>query len=144
MALTARLQFGDNSTKTYPKEFLVENCRCHFSRHCDLAYPDTDARCERVELTVVAPGKDDLTLYDWYINGEPMNGRVIFDLTPSVKAIHQPAIGELSFESAYCFSIAEDYKLGSRTRRLIRLSFVADTISIDNVEFHNPYNQQNQ
>ena len=72
MALTARLQFGDNSTKTYPKEFLVENCRCHFSRHYDLAYPDTDARCERVELTVVAPGKDDLTLYDWYINGEPM------------------------------------------------------------------------
>ena len=41
MALTARLQFGDNSTKTYPKEFLVENCRCHFSRHYDLAYPDT-------------------------------------------------------------------------------------------------------
>ena len=141
MALTARLQFGDNSTKTYPKEFLVENCHCHFSRHYNLAYPDADARCERVELTVIAPGRNDLSLYDWYINGDPMNGRVIFDLTPSVKATTQPAIGQLFFESAYCFSIAEDYKLGSRMRRLIKLSFVADTIMIDHVDFHNPYQQ---
>ena len=71
MALTARLQFGDNDAKVYPEQYLVEDCHCHFTRQYNHFHPETDPRCERVELTVVAPGRENLSLYEWYISGEP-------------------------------------------------------------------------
>ena len=77
MALIARLQFGNNDSKVYSSEYLVADCHCHFSRHHNQFRPDADARCERVEIVVVAPGKENLNLYDWYISGDPISGRVL-------------------------------------------------------------------
>ena len=136
MALTARLQFGDNEVKAYTTEYLVADCHCHFTRHHNQFHPDTAARCEKVEVIVVAPGKDNLNLYDWYISGDPLSGRLVFDLS-SIYDNDLSNSKELLFEDAYCFSLAEEYNIDSSNRRQLRLSFVAEDIIIDNVSFKN-------
>ena len=57
MALTAVLEFGDNSIKRYSKQYLVSDCRFLFQRPNNGFSPEGAARCERVEVTVVAPGR---------------------------------------------------------------------------------------
>ena len=52
MALTAKLQLGDNAKQQYPQEYMVADCRCHFSRGYNHAQPHSDARCDQVDLTV--------------------------------------------------------------------------------------------
>ena len=136
MALTARLQFGDNDAKVYPTESLVADCHCHFVRQHNQFHPDTDARCERVEVVVVAPGKENLNLYDWYISQSPLTGRLLFDLS-AMQGGDFTTSKELLFEDAYCFSLAEDYHIDTSTRRCLKLSFVAGTINVDDVEYKN-------
>ena len=80
MALTARLQFGDNVAGLYSREYLIADCHLHFNRHHNHFKPDTDARCETMELVVVAPGREDLNLYEWYINNDTLSGRVVIVL----------------------------------------------------------------
>lgn len=137
MALTARLQFGDNESKVYPAEYLVADCHCHFVRHHNQFHPDADARCERVEVIVVAPGKENLNLFDWYISGNPLSGRLLFDLS-SMHGGDFTASKELLFEDAYCFSLAEDYHVDSSNRRYLKLSFMAEKIIVNDVEYNSP------
>lgn len=138
MALNARLQFGDNESQRYTKEYLVTDLHCHFTRHHNQFIPDTDARCERVVITVVAPGKQDLTLFDWYISQSAMTGRVIVDLiNPGSGDSITPKV--LTFEDAYCFSLTENYCIGTNARRSLRLSFVADKIEVSSIQFKNLY-----
>ena len=86
MALTAVLEFGDNSIKRYSKQYLVSDCRLLFARPFNGFSPEGAARCERVEVTVVAPGKDDLGLVEWFSTQGVQNGRIIISLTNEVKA----------------------------------------------------------
>ncbi len=136
MALTARLQFGDNEAKNYSAEYFVADCHCHFTRHHNHFHPDADAQCERVELIVVAPGKDNLNLYDWYISGTPLSGRLLFDMTILNSGI--PEFSEaMYFEDAYCFSMAEEYHIDASCRRCLKLSFVAESVEVNGVLFKN-------
>ena len=137
MALTARLQFGDNESKAYPKEYLVADCHCHFVRHHNQFHPDADARCERVEVIVVAPGKENLNLFDWYISGNPLSGRLLFDLS-SMHGGEFTSAKELLFEDAYCFSLAEDYHVDTSNRRCLKLSFMAEKMIVNDVEYNSP------
>ena len=138
MALTARLQFGDNESRMYPEssEYLVADCHCHFVRHHNQFHPDTDARCERVEMIVVAPGKENLNLHDWYISGNPLSGRLLFDLS-DLRGSEHITSKELLFEDAYCFSLAEEYHIDTTNRRYLKLSFVAEKIIVNDVEYRN-------
>lgn len=136
MALIARLQFGNNDTKVYSSEYLVADCHCHFSRHHNQFQPDADPRCERVEIVVVAPGKENLNLYEWYISGDPISGRVLFDLMLA-NGGDLTASSELLFEDAYCFSLAEDYHIDSSNRRYLKLSLMAERIIVDGVVYKN-------
>lgn len=134
MSLSAHLQFGDNQIGIYTHDYLVVDCRFHFTRHHNYYLPDSDARCNKVEVTVVAPGKEDLNLYEWYIDQTTLCGRILFDLS------NQSADGfetykELSFEDALCFSLSEDYHIDKDRRRLLRLEFMADRMVIDNILF---------
>lgn len=137
MALTARLQFGDNVAGLYSREYLVADCHCHFVRHHNQFHPDADARCERVEVIVVAPGKENLNLFDWYISGNPISGRLLFDLS-SMHGGEFTTSKELLFEDAYCFSLAEDYHVDSSNRRYLKLSFMAEKIIVNDVEYNSP------
>ena len=137
MALMARLQFGDNMAGLYAKEFLVRDCHLHFTRHHKHFQPDTDARCETVEVVVVAPGREDLTLYEWYTEKGTQSGRLVFDLQSIAGGDSE--IKFLEFEDAYCYSLAEEYHIDAQKRRCIRLSFVAESLTINETEFRNLY-----
>lgn len=135
MALSASLHFGNNQIGLYSKTYAVVDCRYHFNRHHNFYHPDTDARCDKVTLTVVAPGRDDLNLYEWYIDQSSQSGKITFDLS-SILDNRGFATKELLFEDAECFSIAETYDIGTQRRRLLTLEIVADHIKVENVEFH--------
>lgn len=133
MALIASLQLGDNDNKLYPKEYLVNQVKCHVVRPHNLFYADSKPRCERLELTVIAPGKEDLTLVEWYISQEPLSGRVVVSLSNEAKL----GIGdskEIYFEDGVCFQLAENYDIDAG-RRTMTLSIATETLTIDHVTF---------
>ena len=135
MALTAVLEFGDNSIKRYSKQYLVSDCRLLFARPFNGFSPEGAARCERVEVTVVAPGKDDLGLVEWFSTQGVQNGRIIISLTNEVKADDADA-QILYFEDANCFCLSEFYDISTSRRRLMKLAISAETFEIDGVTLH--------
>ena len=62
MNIIAHLQFGDNVSGLYSKEYLVVGCRTHVGRSHNSYHPDSSPQREVVEVTVVAPTKADLYL----------------------------------------------------------------------------------
>lgn len=135
MALLTVLQFGDNTIGRYSKEYLVVRCRSSFSRSYNYQRPEGKPRLERVELTIVAPGKEDLSLYDWYINQGSQDGRIVFNLSPTT-AQDVGLQKVLLFENAQCFSFSEDYEIDTQYRRMLTLAFEAEKITVDDVEFN--------
>ena len=109
-------------------------CKCHFNRHHNFNLPDANAICDKIELTVVAPGKEDLNLYEWYIDQTSQSGKITFDLTTTSKNSSQ-ATKEIYFEDALCFSIAENYDIGKQRRRYLTLEIIASKITAENVDF---------
>ena len=134
MSLSARLHFGNNQIGLYSKTYAVVECKCHFNRHHNFYHPDTNAKCDKVELTVVAPGKEDLNLYEWYIDQSSQSGKITFNLS-TVSDNNAHPTKELLFEDAVCFSIAESYDIGKQRRRLLKLEIIADQIMVENVQF---------
>ena len=134
MALSANLKFGNNQIGLYSRTYDVVECKCHFNRHHNFNLPDANAVCDKMELTVVAPGKEDLNLYEWYIDGTKQSGILTFDLTSTSKNGSQ-ATKVIWFEDATCFSIAENYDIGKQHRRQLTLEIVAAKITVENVDF---------
>ena len=134
MALSATLQFGDNDAGLYTKSYLVVDCHCTFRRpHNDLR-PDGEACCDKVEVSVVAPGREDLTLNNWVIDEDGLSGRIVFDLSSIASGSANPT-KTLFFEDARCFVLEECYDKDTRFRRLLKLTFEADSITMDDVDF---------
>ena len=132
MALTAVLEFGDNNIKRYSKQYLVSDCRLLFARPFNGFSPEGAARCERVEVTVVAPGKDDLGLIEWFSTQGVQNGRLVISLTNELKD-NESDSQILYFEEAKCFSLSEYYDINVSRRRLLKLAIGAETLEIDGV-----------
>lgn len=132
MALTAVLEFGDNSIKRYSKQYLVSDCRLVFARSYTGFSPKGAARCERVEVTVVAPGKDDLGLIEWFSTQGVQSGRIVISLTNEIKDNDSDS-QILYFEEAKCFSFSEYYDINVSRRRLLKLAISAEMLEIDGV-----------
>lgn len=134
MALLAHLQFGDNHVERYNADYLLVDCRCSFRRsHNDLR-PDGSAQCDSIEIEVVDPGKEDMTLHDWFMNGDEMSGRIVFDLSSTMLSDGNPT-KILYFEDARPFVLEEVYYKDTRFRRLIRLTFEAESVTMKDVDF---------
>ena len=133
MALTAVLEFGDNNIRRYSKQFMVADCRFVFDRSYNDFCPEGDTRCDRMELFVVAPGKEDLTLFEWFADQSVLDGRI----TISLGATNDNSLDsqEIVFEEAVCFALCEMYDIDSSMRRLLKLSILASKICIDDVCF---------
>ena len=121
MALIAHIQFGSNITKRYFKEYLVCDCNIIHRRPYNKFCPEGCASCERLEVSVISPGRDDLDLYEWYSaqNSQASDGEsehVIF------------------FEDARCFSLTETYDAGTSRRRILKLAIEAEHIIVDDVK----------
>lgn len=137
MALDAKLQFGDNSKKSYtPADtYPIIDFRLHFSRHHDLSYPDENARCQCVEVTMYAPDKTKISLYDWYINGTAQTGRISFQLPADKDEDIANTTDYLYFTSAYCYAISQTFEEGLTSSRLLKLMFAAEKIQVNDVDF---------
>lgn len=133
MALTAVLEFGDNSIKRYSKQYLVADCQLVFNRPRNAFSPGGAARCERVDLEVIAPGKDDLGLFEWYSTQSVQNGRLVISFIGN--GLNDADSQILYFEEAKCFSLSEDYDINSSRRRTLKLSICAEEINIEDVRF---------
>ena len=138
MEVQAKLQIGDNNSQIYSKQYNVVNLTCHYARLTSSSRPNTDARCEHIAMTLVAPDMEDLSLYDWYISGEPLNGRVVLDLSDGQASADGNGVN-LEFEEAYCYAIEEEYQIDDMMRRTVKLSIVANEVTFENATFKNPY-----
>ncbi|MCR5456389.1 MAG: hypothetical protein K6F33_15540 [Bacteroidales bacterium] len=141
MALTAKLQFGDNGSKIFPtnQTYMVVDCRCHFTRSYNQFHPESDARCERLELTVDPKDASNHTFHEWYITQSAQSGSIVFDITNTSAGGSTTSQMTVLFEDAYCFSIAEEYNIDNSSNKCMRLSIVAEKIKVCEVEFTNLY-----
>lgn len=140
MAISSLLQFGEKNAEDkwqISKQYNVADCHLHFMRHYNHFRPDTDARCEKVEVVVEAPGKDDLTLVGWYVNNEVYDGRILFDLPSKTSESSMQKL--VVFMGARCFSLEEEYHINTRRRRYYRLLIVAENITVNDTSFKNLY-----
>ena len=132
MAFAAFLEFGDNTIKRYSKQYLVSDSRLLFVRSFNSFSPEEAARCERVEVTVIAPGKDDLGLMEWFSTQSVQSGRIVFCLTNEA-TINDDDAQIIYFEDAKCFSLSEFYDINVSRRRLLKLALSAESLEIDGV-----------
>ena len=132
MALTAVLEFGDNSIRRYTKQYLLSDCRFVFDRPYNAFSPERPAHCERMEGVVIATGKSDLGLFQWFSNQESREGRIAISLIGDAKQNEaEPQV--IYFEDAKCLSLSEMYDIDSSSRRLIKLAIISDKIEIEDV-----------
>ena len=134
MSLLAKLQIGENSTGLYNDEYLVAGCSYRFSRTHNGRRPDSDARCGVIEVTVIVPGKENLKMYEWYIQRISLSGRIVFDMSSQATNEFNPQ-KFLYFEEASCFAISEAYHINGARRRMLKLELVAERLNIDSVPF---------
>ena len=132
MSLSAILKLGDNTTKQYDKTYNVVSCQYKCSCGYNYRLPDTDVKNNSIEITLVSPGKEDLSLYDWYIKRMLLSGCLEF-----VFPAHREVIKTVTFENASCFSISESYDINGKSLRLIKLEIVTEKTIKDGVEFQN-------
>jgi len=134
MALTATLKFGDNEKGNYDSTYNVVDCSYQFSRPYNEFHPKGEARCNQVELTVVAPGKNDLKLIEWFAKEELKSGCLTIEL-PIYGNASSSDKHILKFENAKCFRLIEEYDIDAPRCRLLRLSMIAEQMNIDDVIF---------
>jgi hypothetical protein len=134
MALLAKLQFGDNASRRYSREYLVTDFKCRVARSHNQARPDGSPHCERLEVTLVVPGKEDLNLYEWYSDRSAQSGRVLIELSTPAQNLDSEW-KEVLFEDGVCFSMAEEYHIDRNRRREIRLSIAVGNLTIDRISF---------
>lgn len=135
MALTAILEFGDNDIKRYPKHYLIADYHLVFKRSYNNYAPEDTARCERLELNVVAPGKDDLSLFEWFSTQGMQAGRIVIGPSADGTPVDDNT-QTIYFDEAQCFALSECYDIDSQRRRLIKLAIVAEHIEIDGIDYY--------
>lgn len=68
MSLLKKLQIGNNEIGKYTQDYLLLDYQCHTSRHHNDLRPEADKFCERIDMTIVAPGRENVHLYQWFIS----------------------------------------------------------------------------
>jgi len=133
MALAAVLEFGDNRFHRYSKQFLVTDCRLVFDCPYNDFRTEGAAHCERIELELVAPGKSDLLLFEWYVSQGVQSGRLVIDFAGADAKGDEVQV--IAFEDATCFALSENYDIGTSRRRTVKLGIQAETVAIDDVVY---------
>ena len=134
MSLIKKLQIGDNRAGRYTKEYLLTDFKTCTHRLHDKYRPGADKYCDYVEATVIAPGREDMLMYDWFINRSTLTGRLLIQLPPKANQ-SEPDYQEIFFEEAQWFSFEEEYHINRNQRRMLRLQFVAEEVTINGITF---------
>ena len=99
--------------------------------------------CERIELSVIAPGVNDMTIYDWFIQQTTIDGCLAIEL-PAVVNDGNAQYKKILFEGASCFSLEENYEIGKNQRRLLKLGMIANSVTIDGVIYNRSTDNGNE
>lgn len=142
MALSAKLYFGNNQIGAYSQQYDVVECKYRFNRQYNYYHPSSDAQCDNIKLTIVAPNMADLNLYEWYINQSILSGKITFELMPDA-TIELAQSKEIVFEDAACYSIEEDYHIDRNQQRLLTLEISAKEVVINKIKFERYDDKQN-
>lgn len=134
MSLLKKLQIGDNALGRYSKEYLLVDYKCHTFRSHNEFRPSSTMSCERIDLTIIAPGVDDMSIYDWFINQTTIDGRLLIEL-PAMLHQGSTEYKEIQLEEASCFSMEEHYEIGKNQRRVLKLGIIAGTVTIDGIKY---------
>ncbi|WP_300813273.1 type VI secretion system tube protein TssD [uncultured Bacteroides sp.] len=134
MSLSARLYIGDNLSSNYTKEYQVTQCEVKVARNHNLYRPDGNPRCSVANISLIAPDKDDLELFQWYIDQTSLSGKIVVDLT-NQSAKYDITERTFKFEEAECFSIAEVYDINGTNRHLLKLGIMMKVVEIDEIPF---------
>ena len=134
MALTAVLEFGDNRIQRYTKRYLVQDCQLEFNRSYNDFGPSETMRDKTVEVYVIAPGMTDLNLFEWFTSQSQLDGRIQIS-TVSDDHFSTTETQTLFFEGAQCVALSELYDIDSLKRRTLRLCIMAQTLTIDGINF---------
>lgn len=133
MALTSLLEFGNNSTKTYTKpEYIVKDCYYEFDRPYNDFRLGGAVRCQRLELVIDAPEKEDTELFNWFNSHNVKSGRITLKLAGDTKN-NADEVQVMFFEDAICFSLGEEYDVNTSRLRQLRLGMMADELILGNV-----------
>ena len=135
MSLLKKLQIGNNQLGKYTHEYLLKDYHCHTCRHHNEYRPYAEKYCERIDLTVIAPGRQDVNLYDWFVRQLTENGRILIELPPKGTNLNEDR-KEVLFTNASVFSLEEEFHFDTNRRRLLKLSIVADEVIIDGIKFN--------
>lgn len=134
MSLFANLYLGDNASGTYTHTYQVVQCQVKVSRHHNSYTPDGNPRCDQLILSVIAPNKDDLMLFEWYIDQTSLSGKVVIDLA-NQSAKYDITERTFKFEDAKCFSMVETYDISDTNRHQLKLGIMVKKLEIDETEF---------
>ena len=134
MSLLKKLQIGNNEIGKYTKEYLLMEYKCHTCRSCNELRPDGGKYCERIEMTVVAPGREDVYLYQWFISQASESGRIVIELPPSASQNEERK--DILFVNAMIYSLEEEFHFNKDKTRKLKISIVAEQQTIDGVTFN--------
>jgi hypothetical protein len=134
MSLLKKLQIGNNEIGKYTKEYLLMDYKCHTCRHCNELRPHADKFCERIDMTIVAPGREDVRLYQWFISQASESGRILIELPPNAQ--QEAEKKEILFENAIIYSLEEEFHFNKDRVRKLKISIVAEQETIDGVTFN--------
>lgn len=137
MSLIKKLQIGDNHSGRYTKEYLLTDFKCRTHRLHDEYRPAADKYCDCVEITVIAPGREDMQMYEWFISRSTLSGRLLIQLPPKANQ-SEPDCQEILLEEAQCYSFEEEYHSNLNQRRLLRLQLVAEQVIFNGIIFKRP------
>ena len=143
MSLLKKLQIGNNDLGQYTNEYLLVDYKCHTFRTHNEFRPNSDMSCERIELSVIAPGVNDMTIYDWFIQQTTIDGCLAIEL-PAVVNDGNAQYKKILFEGASCFSLEENYEIGKNQRRLLKLGMIANSVTIDGVIYNRSTDNGNE
>ena len=141
MNIIAHLQFGDNVTGIYNKEYLVVRYHTHIARSHNSYHPDSLPRCDSVEVTVIAPGKEDLELHEWYFSNEYRTGRIVLELKELGTSGDNENTHTMTYDEAQCIALEENYDIGVNSLRTLTLKIGMANFAVNDTEFGKRFNQ---
>lgn len=134
MTLQAKIQFGDNTTRSYNKEYRVVSSHSGVKRMFNAFTPQTAARGTDITVTIISPSKEDLTLYEWFASNSKMSGRLLFDVI-NVNSPSGTIARTFYFYDAQCVVLKDIYSIHASTRRQLTLVFTPTKIKIEETLF---------
>ena len=85
-------------------------------------------------MTIVAPGREDVRLYQWFISQASESGRILIELPPNAQ--QEAEKKEILFENAIIYSLEEEFHFNKDRVRKLKISIVAEQETIDGVTFN--------